>query len=1087
MKRYQQWAIAHPGRALLVWLAVMMLGGAAIALVPQIRMNPTFRSMIMPDDPDRPADDRAKQIFGDDEFITIAVENPDGIFNIPTLAFIDQITRKLQALEGVRQIYSLTRIDNIRGQDGTLIADDLITELPKTPEEVARIEREAFENPLYVHNIVSVDKKVASINVELSLSHMSSEGHAEITKAVYRIMREVEPARPPAAKTYVTGYPIGSYTGGIYMIQDIVIFGAAAFVVLLTVMWLVFRCWQGVLATLFVVMTSISVSYGAMSLAGVAVTMPLSAVMVFLTALGMQYSTYVGFAYRERTYRERRHARPVPKDHRFIISEAMSDVRGAVFLSAVVTAIGFGSMFINRVPDLKLMGIFLVIGLVTTSLGVMTIIPAMIARFPFEVPPEHRHHHRLQQVIDRAGLLSTSRPYLMLTISAIIFGLGVYGVTRLDTNTDGMKYFKKSSEIRQAEEFVRARMAGTTYLQAVVFADKVDAFKEPENLRKLAAIQVYAESLPHVTKTVSHADHIRLMNRALRGGGAAEYRIPDTKAAVEQYLLLHNKLDDFRLWIDSDYRNASVMIRMNTMASAVQRENEDQLEAFMRQQFPAWEVNLVGTNLLTHRAFDEMATSMLLSLGIATLLIWLVMCIGLRSLKLGTLSLIPNLAPSILVYSFLPLIGQPLDPPTAVTGAIALGILSDDTVHFIKTWMGHRRRGSTDASSAVLATLSEVGKPMILSSFVVMIGFSIMLLSRYGTLVWTGIMMIIVTSTAVVWELVCSPALLRLAGKRPLKQTTEDLTPLREFQKFTVKEGDKRTTLAEFSDKEIENMYIGDFLALSGKTVMRQGGVHGTRRLLVELDLKPGQRILEVGTGVGATTFSLAALEPTLRVTSIDLSAFMIEQARKRAEELGLGDRIEFVQGREPNVLPFDDGTFDVVLIEGVAMYNETEPFFRELFRVLKPGGRVGLHDWVWVERPSDDVVALTCVVACGVNVGEMKFYTQAGWEQHLTRQGFEIYFAEEYPFIFFSLGSMIDDEGTRGALKMFGRLVRRRAVARKMLSIRSLLTRNESKYGYTITVARKPAAAAAAVAPEPSLDGAAPGGAAESGESSQA
>jgi predicted RND superfamily exporter protein/SAM-dependent methyltransferase len=1060
MQRYPQWSLVHPKRVLMLWLTVIGLMAAAIAVFPQIRMNPTFRSMIMSDDPDRAADERAKQIFGDDELITIAIENPQGVFNVPTLAFIDQITRKVQALEGVRQVYSLTRIDNIRGRDGTLIADDLITELPKTPEEAQRIEREAYANPLYVNNIVAADKQVASINLELDLQHTTSEAHATLTQAVYKIVHEADRGKPEGVKTYVTGYPVGSYIGGVYMIEDMVMFGAAAFLVLLIVMWLVFRCWQGVVGTMLVVMASLAVSYGMMSILGVAVTMPLSAVMVFLTALGMQYSTYIGFAHRERVYHERGHGRPPPRDYRYLVSEAMRDVRGSVGLSAVVAAIGFGAMYVNRVPDLRLMGAFLVIGLLTTSLGVMTIHPALLALFPYEVPDQHRDHYRLQKLIDRAGAVATSRPWLMLSISGAIFALGIFGVVQIDTNTDAMHYFKKSAEIRQAEDFVRARMAGTTYLQAVVSADKVDAFKEPENLRKLAAIQKYAEGLPHVTKTVSHADHVSLMNRALRGGAPEEYRVPDTRAAIEQYLLLHNKPDDFRLWIDSDYKNANVMLRMDTMSSTVQRQTEAKIEAFMRQQFPGWDVNLVGTNLLTHRAFDEMATSMLQSLGLATILIWLVMCIGLGSFKLGTVSLVPNLAPSILVYAVLPAIGRPLDPPTAVTGAIALGILSDDTVHFIKTWLAHRRKSGTDAVTAVTATLAEVGKPMILSSIVVMSGFSIMLLSRYGTLVWTGIMMCIVTSIAVLWELVCSPALLRIIGKRPLEPVPEDTKTVGEFRKVTADH--KRTSFAAYSDEEIGSMTTADFLALAGKTVIRHGGANGTRRLLVELDIQPNQRILEVGAGVGTTAFDLIAQDPTLHVTGVDLSAYMVEQSRKRAEELGLGERATFVHTTDPNVLPFDDNTFDVAVVESVAMYNDADHFFREIFRVLKPGGRVGLHDWCWIQRPSKELEVMTCVVACGCNPGDVKFFTQSDWVRSLTNKGFEIRFAEEYPFTFFSLSGMRDDEGTWAVIRMFGRVFARRAATQRMIRMMVFLARREGMYGYTVTVGVKPQAAAA-------------------------
>ena len=1100
MKRYPQRSLEHPKRVLFYWSIVIVLGAAAIAVLPQLKINPTFKSMIMTDDPDRSDDDRAKQIFGDDAMITIAVENEsEGVFTIPTLTLIDQITHKLEGVEGVRKVYSLTRVDNIRGKDGMLLADDLITELPKTPEDLARIEREAFENPIYANLVVAKDKKVASINVELDLQHGTTEAQAKITQEVYRIVHEADATKPAGVNTYVTGYPVGSYVGGIYMIEDMVLFGGASFLVLLIVMWLVFRNWQGVVATMLVVMASICASYGAMAALGVAVTMPLSAVMVFLTALGMQYSTYVGFAHREQVHKERAYGRPIPKDHRFVLSESLREVRGSILLSAVTTAIGFGSMYLNRVPDLRQMGLFLVIGLLTTSAAVMTIHPAMVTLFPVDVPDHSRDHRRLQSAVDAMGRLATSRPKLMLAIAACMFGLGVFGVLHLDTNTDAMHYFKKSAEIRQAEDFVRARMAGTTYLQAVVFETKLDAFKEPENLKKLAAIQRYAETLPHVTKTVSHADHIELMNRALKGGGAEQLKLPDTKQAVEQYLLLHNEPDDFRLWIDSDYQNASITIRMDTMSSTIQRQNEQKLEAFMHEQFPAARVNLVGTNLLTHRAFDEMATSMLKSLGLATFLIWIVMVIGLGSLKLGTLSLIPNLAPSVIVYALLPLMGHPLDPPTAVTGAVALGITSDDTIHFFKTWLARRRMAGADAVTSVTSTLSEIGKPMVLSSVVVAVGFSIMLVSRYGTLVWTGIMMCIVTGTAVVWELVCTPSMMRLLGGKVKPAKPEDLSAIGNFKKTTA--DDKRKTFADYSDQEIENMTAADFFAMSGKTVIRHGGNNGTRRLLVELDIKPQYRILELGAGVGATAFDLVAADPTVHVTGVDLSAYMVEKSRERAKEMaelenkrgaerrgvrspyerrrplaegelpderrkgdrrqearrGLGERIAFVHTTDPNVLPFDNDTFDLVIVESVAMYNDTEKFFREILRVLKPGGRLGLHDWCWTQKPPADLEVMTCVVACGCNPGDVKFFTQADWEASLKRQGFEIGFAEQYPFTFFSWSNMVDDEGTWKLIKMFARVLKRKASAKRMFKMMAFLARNEGMFGYTVTIGKKP------------------------------
>jgi len=137
------------------------------------------------------------------------------------------------------------------------------------------------------------------------------------------------------------------------------------------------------------------------------------------------------------------------------------------------------------------------------------------------------------------------------------------------------------------------------------------------------------------------------------------------------------------------------------------------------------------------------------------------MIIGFRSIRIGSLALIPTLPPALMVYATLPLIGHPLDPPTSITGTIALGIAIDDTTWFISTWIVKRRQGA-DASTAVSQTLTAIGRPMILSSMVLGSGFLAMLFSRYLVLFWLGVMMAIVSFWSIFWDVWCTPTVTRL-------------------------------------------------------------------------------------------------------------------------------------------------------------------------------------------------------------------------------------------------------------------------------------------------------------------------------------
>jgi uncharacterized protein len=770
--RYPHSLIAKPKLTLLIWLAVMGLMAVSIVLWPQIQINPTFKSMIMPNDGDRAFDLESKQIFGDDEIIIIAVEHPETVFNIDTLAKIDRITRQVKDLGGVRDVYSLTHVDNIRDRNGVLDTSDLIEELPTTPEDLQRIEKEADDNPVYWNSIVSPDKKVAAINVEPSLSRSDTRSRGELTEKVLAIARAEN--QDGEEKIYVTGFPVSSYFGGIYMITDMVIFGGVATVLLMIILWFIFRNAQGIVFTLLVGMLGVSVTYGVMSLAGVQITMPLSAVMVFVMALGMEYSIYVGYAYITETLEERKQGREA-SDHTPILTRAVRGVSGAVALSAVTTSIGFLSMLTNPVPDLAKMGLFLAVGTLTVGIASLTVVPAVIALWPFEVKAKAEPRLLANRVVSKIGGGAARHPGRAILVMGVLLSLCFVGWAQMSLDTDAMQYFKKSDTIRTDEEFVRARMAGTTYLQAVITATERDAFKKPENLRKLAELQDYAESLPHVTKAMSHADHVRLLHRALRGESEA-YTIPDSQAAVEQLLLLHKEPDDFRMVIDFEYQRASVMVRMNTMSSTRLKDTEALLETRMKELFPGMGANVVGTTLLVHRAFDMMASSMLTGLAIACGLIWLIMCVVFRSVKLGTLALLPNIVPIALIYSVLGWIGYPLDPPTAVTGAIALGIAVDDTIHFFKSWLRHVQVESMSSSDAVVATLQKIGRPMVMSSLVLAFGFGVMILSSYGTLLWLGVMLCIGAVSGLVCDLLLTPAILSLARIPPGKPPQEEAT-----------------------------------------------------------------------------------------------------------------------------------------------------------------------------------------------------------------------------------------------------------------------------------------------------------------------
>lgn len=1055
--RYADVAVRSPKKTLAMWAGFFGLMAVFLVVKPKIEIDPTFNNMIMTNDPDKKANHDQKLIFGDDEYAVIAVHNEKGIFNKETLAQIDRLTSEILKLDGIKDVYSVTHVDNIKSNpNGDLNTLDFITELPTDAAEIAALEREAFHNNTYELNILSSDKTVAGINVEFSMAMPTIQERSPILEKIQALVERENAAGP--GTVYLTGFPYASYLGGIYMIIDMVVFCGLASLILVVLMWIFFRKVQGIVFTFAVAMVAVAGTFGMLTLAGFKVSMPLSGMMGFVMALGMEYSIYVAYAYISQIIEEQQKGRSI-RDPKLVLSEALWEVRGPVMVSAGTTAVAFLSMWSNPVPELAKMGIFMAIGTTISGFAAMTIVPAVISLFPYTVSHTKPPNRFVTWVLGNISASAVKRPKVHLLAMTAILAFGFVGWMQLSHDTDAIQYFREDADIRISENFIREKLGGTTFLPVILTADREDYFKEPENLAKLAALQKFAEKLPHVTQTLSHADHLKLINRAMHKDAPEAYVLPKSKALVEQFLLLHGNPDDFRTVISDDYKIANVQLRVDTMSAKVLGNIETQVEGFLHDKYPELSSNLVGTNLLVHRAFDMMATSMLISLGQALLVIWVILIFVFKSIKWGTLALIPNTIPVALNYGILGWIGYPLDPPAAVTGAIALGIAVDDTVHFFTTWRTNMRKNGYDSANAVRETLARIGRPMVLSSLVLGLGFGVMLASRYGTLVWMAVMLCVATFSALISDLLFTPALLRLStDKLPLPENNKLDTALKTERQLLggqpVIQPDKMD-LKYFTDDEITKMHAYDLFAVAGKTVLRHGWMQGSRRLYHELQLKPGMRVLEFGPGVGhgAITF---AKEFGVEYWGLDSCESYARSATKLTQKHGVAEHCHFIVGDGASA-PFPENFFDVVIVESVVLYASTAHIFPEAYRVLKPGGEIGVHDWSWAQKPPLIMDDLTCIDVCTCRRGSLCILDQAAWEEQFRYANFDISFYEDRSFTFFSFKRIFDDEGFRDGMKMFWRILKRRAALQHFLKIIFFLGKYEPWYSYTLAIGKKP------------------------------
>lgn len=247
------------------------------------------------------------------------------------------------------------------------------------------------------------------------------------------------------------------------------------------------------------------------------------------------------------------------------------------------------------------------------------------------------------------------------------------------------------------------------------------------------------------------------------------------------------------------------------------------------------------------------------------------------------------------------------------------------------------------------------------------------------------------------------------------------------------------------------DLNVYDFFAHLGKNVINPGGLAGRDRLLAELDIKPGSRVLEIGCGSGHTACYIAQ-GFHCQVTAVDLSQEMVRAAQRRIRQTGLEAQVR-CEIADICWLPFAGDSFDYVIIQAVLMFVDKTRALSEIRRVLKPGGWLGAIEFAWHQPPPDGVRDDTKKI-CGCSV--LEFHTCDEWSGWLQRLNYRQVQAEEHPFALLSILGFIRDEGIVNCLRILGRILCRRDNIQRLAQIWGHFARHRAHFRYALLTAHK-------------------------------
>jgi uncharacterized protein len=754
-----RWFVDWPRTTLAALAAVTLLACLPLfRLSPfglTLEIDPSTEPLLPWGDPARAAYEEAVREFGDDEVFVVALETDD-VFRRERLEQLQRVTDAIAKLPEVRSVQSLTDVIAFRWEpEGEWIeVGRFIDDIPEDPAALAELRARALADPLYRRTIVSDDGKTAAVNV--TFREMTDKQFLD-SRLEERIQAILAAEAGPGLRFHIAGRPHLKHAVYHGMLRDLRVLVPAALAVLALVLWISFGTRRSVALPLGVVAVATVWTYGAIAFLDRTLSILTTMLGPMLISVGSVYGVHVVGRYEEEA--------ATARDAHAAALATLEHVRLPALVSGATTLIGFGANLISDVPAVFELGAFSLLGVAAMTLLTVMGIPPLLALMPLrDASSRTRLAAAIGDVLDRRLLALSGfvarRAGLLVAIFAVLTLASALLIPRIVIDTDYLSFFAEDKPVRRDFDAVNRLLSGAIPLFVSLDGGAPGAFREPEAMRALERLQHVADGAPHVSRTLSLADTVRVMNRALSEDDPAEERIPDTRAAIAELLFLAPK-GHLQSFTNVDHSRANLWVRTGAVGSEAIREVERALEAALSvAHFPEGVRSAVtGNALLLARSADGIAESQPQTVGLAAVVIFGLVWASLRSLKLGVVAMIPNLVPVIIYFGMLGAGVAPLSLPTSLIGSVALGITIDDTVHTLARYRDERRLGLAPAA-AVQQTARHVGRAVLITAAMLALGFSVMGLSDFAKLQEFGWLSAATLSVCLLTDLLLLGALL---------------------------------------------------------------------------------------------------------------------------------------------------------------------------------------------------------------------------------------------------------------------------------------------------------------------------------------
>ena len=762
IERFTWWIVKHPWTVVLSTLLFVIASGYGASF---IKLNADYRAFFSSDNPHLQAFETLQDEYNKVDNILIALVPDDGdVFNNRFLTLVESMTEDSWQVPYSRRVDSITNFQHTQSIDDELNVANLFEDASEiSAEQISAGKAVAMKDPVLAGNLIAYDGHASGINITINLPGIEQAKEVPEVVGYVRSMVAQYKAQYPEVEFYLTGVTMTNNAFPEASQSDVKTLYPPMILLILVLLVFTLKGMWGALATFSIVVFSSVVAMGLFGWSAPKITPTTLSAPVMIMTLAIADCIHILISYYHGI------AKGMKKPASMV--ESIRINFQPVMLTSLTTAIGFLTLNFSDSPPFHDLGNIVTIGVLAAFGFAVIFLPAVMMLLPSKkVSESFDKNSRMQTLSD--FVIKKHKP-LVVIMSVIIVGLiALVPSNELDDNT--IEYFDWSIKFRSDSEAINDKLTGVQSINYSLNGGGDMDIANPEYLKTIDDFAEFLRSQPEVRHVNSFSDVMKRLNKSMHNDDEAFYDIPESRELAAQYLLMYEMSLPYGLDLTSQVNSAKsatrMVVQINKISAMQTIALDERAKQWLVDNAPEYMVTEgASTGVMFSHITERNIKSMIGSVVGALFLISIIIMITIKSFKLGMISLIPNLVPAGMGFGLWAIFDGRVGLGLSVVMGVTMGIVVDDTIHFMVKYVRAKRELKLTTEKAVEYAFHTVGVALTSTTIVLCAGFMVLMLSPFAINAQMGLMSALTIALALLVDFFYLPPLLLLLDKQKQK------------------------------------------------------------------------------------------------------------------------------------------------------------------------------------------------------------------------------------------------------------------------------------------------------------------------------